>query len=192
MTEIQKIGRRPHGSLLELTMILKLLLTPVFLMMAFADVTRAASVQDLIGKWSVSANYESDPDVGGLNGSSSFEISVQTLRNGTTRISRATEDTVDSLMGFFSSDRRTVLDLAKGGKISGSTKVNGITVERIKGTWRETRGRLEATLYSSSRNGKRVTAKVTIRKLSASKLVTVETLSDGLTVTTIATRQRAD
>lgn len=173
-------------------MVTRLFLGLLFLMLAFADATRAASVQDLIGKWNISATYESDPETGGMSGSSSFEISAQKLRNGTTRIIRETEDTDDSFMGFFSMDRKTVLDLAKGGKISGSTKVNGITVERIKGTWRQRSGWLEATLYSSSRNGKRVTAKVTIKKLNARKLVTEETLSDGLTVTTIATRLRED
>ncbi len=151
---------------------------------------RSSLPSDLVGSWSVSRDFESDMETGGLNGNDSTSLKISKLRDGTIRVLHTYESITDGLLGFFSSDVRTTLDLRPNGSAKGSTAVNKLRTESIKGTWKLKNGRITATLYSSSRTGKRVTSTVTIRRISSKRLLAEEERSDGFSTSSVATRSR--
>ncbi len=154
---------------------------------------RADFLEELAGDWSVTSTYSSAPDAPGggtTSGSSSYHAVARLLPNGTLRITSTDQPITRSIFGFFSSDVRIILDLQRNGGIKGSTRINNAVVETVKGTWRQRAGALEATLYSSSRGGKRVTSLATVERSNADTLVVAEERSDGLTATVIANRVR--
>lgn len=153
---------------------------------------RADFLEELAGDWSVTSSYSSAPDApgGGTSGSSSYHAVARLLPSGTLRITSTDQPITRSLFGLFSSDVRIILDLQRNGGIKGSTRINNAVVQTVKGTWRQHAGVLEATLYSSSRGGKRVTSLATVERSNADTLVVAEERSDGLTATVIANRVR--
>jgi hypothetical protein len=149
---------------------------------------RSALPEDLIGSWSVSRSYNSEGLAGGPSGSDTRNLQVRKERNGTLRVVYNEEDLTAGLLGFFSSNVRTILDLRPNGSATGHTSINRMRTESVKGTWKLKNGTISATLYSSSRTGKRVTSTVAIRRIGKNKLVAEEERSDGFSATSLATR----